>query len=188
MARRVIYIHGFNSSEESFKAQQFGKWLAKQPIDCEYLTPRLSFDPRIALTQLVALIEEDTALIGSSLGGYYATYLSQLYGLKAVVINPAVKPFDLLADYLGAQYNPYQKIHYELTLAHVDALEQLYYPRLVQPRLIMLLQQMGDEVLPYQQAVHYFVACEQRIEFAGDHSFVAFQRYFDTIVNFLDIT
>ncbi len=54
-----------------------------------------------------------------------------------------MKPFDLLADYLGAQYNPYQKIHYELTLAHVDALEQLYYPRLVQPRLIMLLQHVN---------------------------------------------
>ncbi|KAF7771965.1 hypothetical protein PCIT_a1940 [Pseudoalteromonas citrea] len=188
MARRVIYIHGFNSSEASLKAQQLGRWLTEQSFKCEYLTPRLSFDPRIAITQLAALIEADTVLVGSSLGGYYATYLSQLYGLKAVVVNPSVKPFDLLADYLGAQYNPYQKVHYELTLAHVDALEQLYYPRLVQPKLLMLLQQMGDEVLPYQQAVHYFSASEQRIEFAGDHSFVAFQRYFDDIVNFLEIT
>ncbi|MBQ4861471.1 esterase YqiA [Pseudoalteromonas sp. MMG013] len=188
MARRVIYIHGFNSSELSFKALQFGEWFASQGYSCEYLTPRLSFDPRIAISQLVALIEPDTVLIGSSLGGYYATYLSQLYGLKAVVINPAVKPFDLLADYLGAQYNPYQKIHYELTLDHVEALKQLHCATLVHPQLVMLLQQMGDEVLPYQQAVRYFMACEQRIEFAGDHSFMAFQRYFDTIVNFLEIT
>jgi predicted esterase YcpF (UPF0227 family) len=188
MARRIIYIHGFNSSEESFKAQQFGAWLSKQPFNCEYLIPRLSFDPRIAITQLTSLLDNDTVLIGSSLGGYYATYLSQLFGLKAVAINPAVKPFDLLADYLGAQYNPYQKLHYELTVTHIDALEKLFYPKLTQPHLIMLLQQMGDEVLPYLQAVRYFVSCEQRIEFAGDHSFMAFERYFDTIVNFLNIT
>lgn len=188
MAQRVIYIHGFNSSEASFKAQQFGSWLSTQDVSCEYIAPRLSFDPRVAILQLESLLTSNTVLVGSSLGGFYATYLSQLHGLKAVVVNPAVKPFDLLADYLGAQYNPYQKLHYELTCDHVCALKKLYYQSLHQPHLVLLLQQMGDEVLPYQEAVRHYLACEQRIEFAGDHSFKAFQRYFDTIVNFLEIT
>ncbi|MBD1580886.1 YqiA/YcfP family alpha/beta fold hydrolase [Pseudoalteromonas sp. S16_S37] len=188
MVKRVIYIHGFNSSELSAKAQQFGAWLAQQPLSCEYITPRLHFDPRVAIMQLESVINEQTVLLGSSLGGFYATYLSQQYNLPAVVINPAVRPFELLADYLGAQYNPYQQIHYHLEHEHVHALKQLYVAQLTKPELLMLLQQMGDEVLPYQQALQYYQACQQRIDFAGDHSFMDFQRYFDTVVNFLKIT
>ncbi|MCO7188167.1 MULTISPECIES: YqiA/YcfP family alpha/beta fold hydrolase [unclassified Pseudoalteromonas] len=188
MARKLIYIHGFNSSEQSFKAQQLGQWLAQQPIDCTYLTPRLHYDPAIAMLQLEQLIDNDTALIGSSLGGFYATYLSQRHGVRAVVVNPAVRPFELLHDYLGAQYNPYQQQHYTLTHQHVETLRQLYVESLHSPENILLLQQSGDEVLPYQQAVNYFSASPSRIEFGGDHSFIGFERYFDTLVRFLEIT
>ncbi|TMP38705.1 YqiA/YcfP family alpha/beta fold hydrolase [Pseudoalteromonas rubra] len=188
MARKLIYIHGFNSSEQSFKAQQLGQWLAQQSIDCTYLTPRLHYDPAIAMLQLEQLIDKDTALIGSSLGGFYATYLSQHHGVRAVVVNPAVRPFELLHDYLGPQYNPYQQQHYTLTHQHVETLRQLYVESLHSPENILLLQQSGDEVLPYQQAVNYFSASPSRIEFGGDHSFIGFERYFDTLVRFLEIT
>ena len=188
MAKRVIYIHGFNSSERSAKAQQFGGWLNQQAFDCEYVTPCLHFDPRVAICQLEALINDNTVLLGSSLGGFYATYLSQMFKIPAVVINPAVRPFELLADYLGPQYNPYQQVHYHLTMQHVTALEQLYMPTLSSPELLLLLQQMGDEVLPFEQALAYYKSCQQRVDFAGDHSFMDFHRYFDTVVNFLKIT
>lgn len=91
MARQVVYIHGFNSSELSFKATEFGVYMRGKPE--RYITPRLHFDPRVALAQLDSIIDSDTVLLGSSLGGYYATYFSQLKGCKAVVINPAVRPF-----------------------------------------------------------------------------------------------
>ncbi|GMM83291.1 YqiA/YcfP family alpha/beta fold hydrolase [Pseudoalteromonas sp. MTN2-4] len=188
MVKRVIYIHGFNSSEKSFKAQQFGQWVSTHYPDIEYTSPRLHFDPRIAIIQLTQLIDQDTVLLGSSLGGYYATYLSQLHNIKAVVINPAVKPFELLADYLGPQYNPYQDMHYELTLEHVAALQSLFMTHLPNPDKVMLLQQMGDEVLPFEQAVDYFKQSAQHVEFAGDHSFMGFERYFDTVAKFLKIT
>ncbi|CAM4049964.1 YqiA/YcfP family alpha/beta fold hydrolase [Pseudoalteromonas byunsanensis] len=188
MVKRVIYIHGFNSSELSAKAQQFGLWLKEQAFQCHYITPRLHYDPRVAIVQLEALVDGNTVLMGSSLGGFYATYLSQRHNIPAVVINPAVRPFELLADYLGPQYNPYQQIHYQLGQEHVYALRKLYLQRLTAPSLLMLLQQMGDEVLPYQHALQYYKSCLQRVEFAGDHSFMGFQRYFDTVVNFLKIT
>ncbi|KAF7788897.1 hypothetical protein PRUB_a1998 [Pseudoalteromonas rubra] len=188
MARKLIYIHGFNSSEQSFKAQQLGRWLGQQAFTCRYLTPRLHYDPAIAIMQLEQLIDPDTALIGSSLGGYYATYLVQQHGLRAVVVNPAVRPFELLHDYLGPQYNPYQQQHYTLTHQHVATLRQLYVESLHSPENILLLQQSGDEVLPYQQAVNYFSASPGHIEFGGDHSFMGFERYFETLVRFLNIT
>lgn len=186
MARRVVYIHGFNSSELSFKATEFGRFM-EQKQDT-YSVPRLHYDPTIALTQLHALVDSDTVLLGSSLGGYYATYLSQTLGCKAVVINPAVKPFALLNDFLGPQYNPYQECHYTLQHKHVDALRAIYINTLTSPEKLLLLQQTGDEVLPFIDAVRYYQDCQQFVEFGGDHSFVGFSRYFDTIAEFLAIT
>jgi predicted esterase YcpF (UPF0227 family) len=186
MGVRVIYIHGFNSSEQSFKAQAMRTWLSGFNVD--YQVPRLHFDPRIAMLQLENLLTPGCKLIGSSLGGFYATYLSQKHQIDAVVINPAVQPSRLLADFLGPQYNPYQDCHYQLDLAHICALDALYIPKLTSPERIMLLQQMGDEVLPYKDALQYYLDAKQYIDFNGDHSFQELQRYVPAIVNFLKIT
>lgn len=188
MVNTVIYIHGFNSSNKSFKAQQFGKWIKTNFPHIHYKVPILHFDPKVAILQLEQLIDSHTVLVGSSLGGYYATYLSQRFNIRAVIINPAVKPSDLFADFLGTQYNPYQKHHYELTLEHIATLRYLYQHTIQRPKLIFLLQQIGDEILPFQQATQYYCNCKQYIEFAGDHSFKDFHRFFDMVVNFLKIT
>ncbi|WP_440054042.1 YqiA/YcfP family alpha/beta fold hydrolase [Pseudoalteromonas sp. T1lg65] len=186
MAQKVVYIHGFNSSEKSHKAVIFGQHLKSKKT--HYVVPRLHYDPRIAISQLHSCIDSDTVLLGSSLGGYYATYFAELFGCKAVVINPAVKPFSLLNDFLGPQYNPYQDCHYQLRPEHVEALKQLYVQNLTKPSNLLLLQQTGDEVLPFVEAVRYYKTCHQYIEFGGDHSFVDFSRYFETITTFLEIT
>ncbi|CCQ09920.1 Putative esterase, FIGfam005057 [Pseudoalteromonas luteoviolacea B = ATCC 29581] len=183
---RVIYIHGFNSSEQSYKAQAMREWL--KGFDVEYVVPRLHYDPRLAMMQLEQLIEPNTKLIGSSLGGFYATYLSQRYHLDCVVINPVVRPSELLKGFLGPQYNPYQDCHYKLDIEHVTALDKLYLPALPEPWRVLLLQQMGDEVLPYQAALNYYQTTQQYIDFQGDHSFQGLQRYFPAIVKFLKIT
>ncbi len=184
--RKVIYIHGFNSSPESFKATQFGHFI--EHLNCDYVVPKLNHEPREILLRLENEIDSTTVLIGSSLGGFFATYLSQVYNLKAAVINPAVAPFELMADYLGPQYNPYQDYHYDVTTAHVEQLKSLYISRLTQPKNLFLLQQMGDEVLDFSKAVKYYGACKQHIEFAGDHSFVGIERTFLDIVKFLNLT
>ena len=138
--------------------------------------------------KLESLITHDTKLVGSSLGGYFASYLSQQLELPAVVINPAVAPFNLMQDYLGEQYNPHQNYTYQVTYEHIEQLKQLYQPTLWQPKLIMLLQQMGDEVLDFSEAVDYYKNSHQFIEFAGDHSFIGFERYFSKIAAFFKLT
>ncbi|ATC81192.1 MULTISPECIES: YqiA/YcfP family alpha/beta fold hydrolase [Pseudoalteromonas] len=185
MVKRVIYIHGFNSSEKSYKAVRFGELMANYDVD--YCVPRLNHEPLQAILQLEHLLTPDTALLGSSLGGFYATYLSQRYNLRAALINPAVAPFNLLAPLIGHNYNPYQDYHYELNTSHMDALKALYVPKLTSPELLYLLQQTGDEVLNYQHAVNYFSQCKQLVEFGGDHSFVGFERTLDSIVEFLKL-
>lgn len=186
-ATRIIYIHGFNSSPQSYKATAFGEYL-KQFNQVEYLVPTLNHEPLACIYRLEQLLTPTTRLIGSSLGGYFATYLSQQYQLPAVVINPAVAPYELMADFLGPQYNPYQDYHYEVTRAHVEQLKALSVEKLKTPSLVHLYQQTGDEVLDFSKAVQYYKQCSQTIEFAGDHSFQQVERHFPDIVSFFKIT
>ncbi len=186
MAKRVIYLHGFNSSEKSAKAVRFGEHMQNYNVD--YYVPCLSHEPLQAILQIEQLLTPNTALLGGSLGGFYATYLSQRYKLPAVVINPAVQPYLLLSSLLGTNYNPYQEYTYELNHNHINALKALSIAHLPRPSLLYLLQQTADEVLPYQQAVNYYSQCKQYIEFGGDHSFIGFERTFASIVDFLKIT
>ncbi|WP_372761014.1 YqiA/YcfP family alpha/beta fold hydrolase [Pseudoalteromonas sp.] len=185
MVKRVIYIHGFNSSEKSYKAVRFGELMAHYDVD--YCVPRLNHEPLQAIIALEQLLTSNTVLLGSSLGGFYATYLSQRYHLPAVVINPAVAPYNLLTSLLGENYNPYQDYKYQLNQHHMDALSTLTIPTLHTPELLYLLQQTGDEVLNFQHAVKYYSQCKQLIEFGGDHSFIGFERTFASIVDFLNI-
>ncbi|MDN3684292.1 YqiA/YcfP family alpha/beta fold hydrolase [Vibrio sinaloensis] len=114
-------------------------------------------------------------LVGSSLGGDICLCGSTTnLVFKAVVVNPAVKPYELLADYLGEQVNPYTNERYVLTEAHIDELKALDTPVISQVSDFWLLQQEGDEVLDYRQAVSKFTGAKQTVEANGDHSFVGF--------------
>lgn len=185
MAKRVIYIHGFNSSEKSYKAVRFGEHMAHYDVD--YYVPRLSHEPIEAILKIEQLLTVDTVLIGSSLGGFFATYLSQRYHLCAVVINPAVAAHNLLNPMLGHNYNPYQNYKYELKNRHIDALKSLHVANIKQPELLYLMQQTGDEVLNFQHAVNYYSQCKQLIQLGGEHSFTGFEQTFSSIVDFLKI-
>lgn len=143
MAKRVIYIHGFNSSQKSYKAVRFGELMANYDVD--YCVPNLNHEPLQAIIELEQLLTPDTVLLGSSLGGFFATYLSQRYQIPAVVINPAVAPYNLLQSLLGPNYNPYQDYHYDLNNSHIEALKLLAVDKLAHPELLYLLQQTGDE-------------------------------------------
>ncbi|HGW3689227.1 TPA: esterase YqiA, partial [Proteus mirabilis] len=173
---RILYLHGFNSSPQSAKAQGFKQWLSVTHPDIELLVPQLPPYPQQA-AQLIEKLVKDNAndklgLIGSSLGGYLAIWLSQRFHLPAVVVNPAVRPFDLLQDFLGDNENPYTHQKYRLAPHHMDELLALHIPTITSPDLIWLLQQTGDEILDYRQAVSYLGACKQTVEQGGNHAFV----------------
>ncbi|GEM74249.1 esterase YqiA [Vibrio sagamiensis NBRC 104589] len=158
--------------------------------DIKVVVPQLpSFPAQAAksLTDIVDYYNNDytIGLIGSSLGGYFSTWLNAQYGLRAVVVNPAVKPYELLVDYLGQQTNPYTSETYTLEYHHIDELKALDVERLVSPQSFWLLQQTEDEVLNYRQAVEKFALAQQTVEEGGDHSFVGFERYPAEIIKFL---
>ncbi|WP_063652371.1 esterase YqiA [Aliivibrio fischeri] len=188
----LLYIHGFNSSPLSHKAQVMVEYCKVHRPDIKVIVPRLPSYPLQAAEFLVQLVEEykDThqiGLVGSSLGGYLSTWLNHQYGFKAALVNPAVKPYELLADYLGKQVNPYTQEEYFLEEKHMEELLALQVETLHSVDDLWLLQQEGDEVLDYRQAVDKYLACKQTIEKGGDHSFVNFERYPEQIIQFLNL-
>lgn len=116
-----------------------------------------------------------------------STWLNSQFGFKAVVVNPAVKPYELLVDYLGEQTNPYTNETYTLETCHIDELKALDVQSIASPDAFWLLQQTEDEVLDYRQAVNKFAQSKQTVEQGGDHSFVGFERYPAKIIEFLEL-
>ena len=153
------------------------------------MCPQLDNYPANAIEQVLQLIEQyqhgNLGFIGSSLGGFYATYLAERYQSKAVLVNPAVKPYELLQDYLGEHTHPHTGQVFTLQQQHMQQLLELDVAELTIPENFWLLAQTEDETLDYRQAEIKYQGCKQNIEPGGDHSFVGFERYLPQITEFL---
>ncbi|WP_051206532.1 YqiA/YcfP family alpha/beta fold hydrolase [Oceanospirillum maris] len=196
----VIYIHGFNSSPGSFKALQLKAFVEQNKLDLQYHAPMLSHWPEQAMETLEDLLESIKAcdqhtgkitrilLVGSSLGGFYSTYLMARYpGLKAVLINPAVYPQELLPAYLGLNENLYTGEQYQLTQDHMQQLRRLHMAEPACTQNIKVLLQSDDEVLDYHRAENYYRQAEVVVIEGGDHGFQNFEQYFTMMLDFAGI-
>lgn len=176
MTTAILYIHGFNSSPASYKARQLQAGM--RHIGCaEWLhIPALSHDPQQAIQQLDRLCQtlSRPVLVGSSLGGYYATWLAERHDLSALLINPAVRPHRSLADRLGPQQNFHSGERWQLTTEHLAALAELEVAPPTTARRYQVWLQTADEALDYRQAEQYYRHCPLRIQAGGEHGFRGF--------------
>ncbi len=181
----IIYIHGFGGSGEGAKAKQFREYFKNRSEG--FIAPSLSYVPELAIKTLEELIEsyrEDVQLIGSSLGGFYAIYLSQKYSLKTVLLNPSIFPYHTLKNYIGEAPNFYDSSSFSWSENHVKTLKN-YIQESVDNSKFMLLVQKGDELLNPQESIDKFINARVIAEEGGSHGFEGIESHFDTIREFL---
>lgn len=185
-APSLLYLHGLNSSPASRKASQLSTAMARMGIAERLRVPALHHHPRQAISQLEAHIAElgQPVLVGSSLGGYYATHLAERHGLKALLINPAVNPHHRFDGYLGPQTNLYSGEVWTLTDDHVAALAELEVPPPQDAGRYQVWLQTGDETLDYRHAADFYRACALRIQAGGDHGFQGFAERLPALLAF----
>ena len=187
----LIYVHGFNSSPASTKARQLGARLESMGRGSEFSCPALPDRPAAAIAVLERELRRSTpdaiTLVGSSLGGYYSTWLAEKYGVRAVLVNPAITPHEGLQAYLGVQKNLYTGESYVLTQTHLDEMAALFVPRPTKLPLYYLMVTTGDEVLDYREAVAKYTGAKQLVIQGSDHGFADFERHLDSVLSFAGV-
>lgn len=136
--------------------------------------------------QIVGQVK-NPVLIGSSMGGYYANYLAERYACRAVLVNPAVRPYELLRDYFGPQTNNYTGETFTLGEAQMAELKKYDVATMQQPGHRLLMVQSEDETLDFRQATSYFSRSPAIIEQGGNHSFTGFEKWLPAIAAFLQL-
>ena len=186
----LLYLHGFRSSPRSFKAQRLQAWLAAHRPEVHWWCPQLPPSPREAM----ALVRQGTAgwpagrsaVLGSSLGGFYATAVAQATGWPAVLLNPAVDPARDLAAYIGeltAFHDPEQ--HFFFRAEYVDELRDLVVPAITHPERFFAVIAKGDEVLDWREMAARYAGAQMRLLEGGDHALTGFDEHLPHILSFL---
>lgn len=185
-----LYLHGLNSSPASVKARQLGEFLSAAGRAAEFASPALPHHPVEAMALAESMLAgEDpgrVTLVGSSLGGFYATWLAERYGCRAVLVNPAVRAHAGLESYLGPQTNLYTGETWELTREHLAGYARFAVERPTRMERYFLMVTTGDEVLDYRAAVERFAGALQLIVAGSDHGFLQFEQHLHEVLAFAD--
>ena len=188
----IIYLHGFRSAPASHKAQALKQRMQERGLAHAFWCEQLPHVPARAVALIEHAILEAPernpghapTLVGSSLGGYYATFLAERHGLRAAVINPAVlAPLDL-EPWIGTQTNLHTGEAFDFTPEHIDQLRALDTGPLADPTRYWLLAEKGDEVLDYHHAVAKYRGARQTVLDGGNHSFSRWNDYLDDLIAF----
>jgi uncharacterized protein len=184
----IVYLHGFISSPKSNKARMLGAFLARRAPAVEYLVPALDARPAQAMSQVLwhclGKAPERLTLVGSSLGGFYATVAAEKLGCRAVLLNPVVRAHEALASQLGSKENLYTGEKFELTRTHLDELAALAVAAVTRPGRYWLIAEKGDELLDWHEMAAFFAGCRQTLVEGGSHALDSFADHLEAIAAF----
>lgn len=188
----LLYLHGFRSSPKSFKAQRMAAWLAAHRPGIHWWCPQLPPSPRDAMALVMQGIADwpdgSSAVLGSSLGGFYATAVAQARGWPAVVMNPAVDPARDLAAYIGEQtafHTPEERFYFRPEF--IEELRALHAGPLRQPERIFALIAQGDELLSWQEMAARYAGAHLHVLPGSDHALSDFEDHLPQLLNFLHL-
>ncbi len=200
----IVYLHGFRSSPNSFKARLVAARLAELGLAHELCCPTLPVSPLAAIALVEAEVEaargadalarsgtdggaRDVTLIGSSLGGYFATHLAEKHGWRAVLLNPAVLPQRDLSDYIGEQPLWHGGGSIVVTPRHLDELRMLGVASVTRPERYYLIACTGDEVLDYREMLAHYPGAKAKLIEGGDHAISDFAEHVDDVLAFCGV-
>ena len=187
----IVYLHGFRSSPQSTKARMVGEAMAARGLSDEFLCPQLPASPRAAaqLIEATACLEDPQrlSLIGSSLGGYYATWAAERIGCRAALLNPAISPNEGLREHLGTQQVFFSEQTIDVKPEYMDELRALEAPRITRPERYFLLAATGDEVIDWRTMAARYAGCRQRIIEGSSHELGDFAAYLDEVLAFCGV-
>jgi hypothetical protein len=195
----ILYLHGFRSSPLSFKARMLAQAMEARGLQAQWQCPQLPASPRaaMALAETLARAQMATAarkgwaipqlaltLIGSSLGGYYATWLAEHLGCKAVLLNPAVNPARELATNVGVHRMYHFDAPFVFRPEYVGELNEFHTDRITLPHRYFLIAATGDELLDWQEMCDYYPGARQRIVQGSDHALTDFEKWMPEVLEF----
>lgn len=188
----LLYLHGFRSSPQSTKASTLAHYVQTRHPGVTWYCPQLPPSPQAAMALVMAQVQDwpsaQMAVVGSSLGGYYASWVAHHKQCKAVLLNPAVWPDHSLEQYIGQQtqwHDPGEAFYFQR--AYIQELRELALHDAPAPAAQLGIFAKGDEVLDWRQMVARYPEAEQVIVEGGDHALSDFDSHLSRILDFLDL-
>jgi predicted esterase YcpF (UPF0227 family) len=184
----ILYLHGFRSSPRSFKARVMQERMTALGRAGDLICPQLPASPKAAMELALLLAERhaphNLSIVGSSLGGFYATWLAERLGVRAVVLNPSVDPLKNLEKHVGVTTNWHSDEPFEFRPEYIDELAAMKVARITQPERYFLIAATGDEVLDYRDMVAHYAGARQHVIEGSDHAISEFAQYVDEVLAF----
>ncbi|MDQ2928940.1 MAG: YqiA/YcfP family alpha/beta fold hydrolase [Caldimonas sp.] len=187
----LLYLHGFRSSPKSAKARLVARWMGEHRPDIVWACPQLAPSPLEAIEHVETLItawpRERMAVIGSSLGGFYATIVAERMACRAVVLNPAVDPARDLASYIGELKTWHGCESFFFRAEYIDALQAMTPPRLTRSERYFAVIAKGDEVLSWREMSDRYAGCAMRLIDGSNHALSDFDACLPQVLAFLGL-
>lgn len=187
----LLYLHGFRSSPLSTKARKIAAWVAAEHPDVLWRCPQLDASPRAAFDRILETSEdwppERMAVIGSSLGGYYATALAERTGCRAVLLNPAVEAARDLAAQVGSTTAWHSNEPFEFRPEYVKELRALAVGAVTRPERYFAIIAKGDEVLSWQEMAQRYAGASIKLLESSDHALSDFDEHWPDVRRFLGL-
>ncbi|XLZ69612.1 YqiA/YcfP family alpha/beta fold hydrolase [Massilia sp. SR12] len=188
----ILYLHGFRSSPSSMKARVTGQRMAELGRAAEFICPQLPASPKLAMELAFGLVAgvdpAELSIIGSSLGGYYATWMAEKLGCRAVLLNPAVVPMLNLEQHVGVTTAYHSDQPFEFKREYIDELRALAVPQVTRPERYFLIACTGDDVLDYRDMVAHYAGARQKVVQGSDHAISEYAGYLDEVLEYCGAT
>ena len=188
----ILYLHGFRSSPLSMKARLSGERMAQLGRSGQWLCPQLPASPQLAMEMAFGLVAGvpagQLAIVGSSLGGYYATWMAEQLGCRAVLLNPAVVPMLDLDRHVGVTTAYHSEQPFEFKREYIEELRALAVPEISRPERYFLLACTCDEVLDYRDMVAHYAGARQKIVPGSDHAISDYADHLAEVLEFCGVT